>query len=101
MLRVAMPSDEALIVMWRSTQPADRIAYDAHVPLAELYRQWRRLKWEGRLPDRPRTPQREAHGPRSHGSSGAPVVAADGRPTVGERDRLLAALQREHGQRVT
>lgn len=86
-------SDDTLVAMWHGTQTADRLAFDADMPLAELYRHWRRLKYESRLPDRPRLPSKR---PSSYRPA---IYDCDGRPTVGA-DPLLEALLREHSNRT-
>jgi phytoene/squalene synthetase len=99
----ALPSDEMLVAMWHGSQTADRIADEAHMPLAELYRQWRRLKYEERIPNRPRIPARQSYRvPENKVVSvrGPALSDVDGRPTVGS-DPLLEALQREHRNRPT
>lgn len=97
----ARPSDEMLVALWHGSQTADRIADEGNMPLAELYRQWRRLKCEDRIPDRPRTPQRtQPQYPRSYRASAPAIYDGDGRPSVGS-DPLLEALQRAHRNRAS
>lgn len=85
-----LPSDDVLKFHWFSRDPAHIIATNLGVKTYDLDREWRRMKIEGKLPNQQR---RIGVGPAI-----APPVAdhLDGRPGVGDNDKLLTMLRKQH-----
>lgn len=89
-----LPADEAnIIAAWHSHDSCSTSAQTFGIRPSQLEGAWRRLKAEGKLPDRPRH--------RYSDSSGSDNI--DGRKHVDAfgDDPLLAALHRAHGKKAS
>lgn len=87
-----LPVDESkIIAAWHSPEPCLMCAQAMGIRASQLENAWRRLKLEGKLPDRPR------HRPEAVSSENL-----DGRKHVNAygEDPLLAALREQHPEKA-
>ena len=86
-------TDDELIRLWHTNETATNLAHEFGINEGTLLMNWRRLKKEGKLPQRVR--QISDWGHRQ------PERGYDGRPSVGEfEDPLLAMLFEKHPEKA-
>jgi len=86
-------TDDELIILWHTDETANNLAHEFGIKQQTLIMHWRRLKNEGKLPQRVR--QISDWGQRQ------PDRGYDGRPSVGDyEDPLLMKLFEIHPEKA-
>jgi len=86
-------TDDFLVRLWHTDETAVNLAYLYSMEDRTLLSQWRRLRQEGKLPNRTRQ--------ISDSGNRQPDRGYDGRPSVGDfEDPLLAKLYEIHPERM-